>query len=438
MFKKISIFFFVIFSFIILNYIFYLILVNKFPNYIDEIGNINLDNLHFFFGEVIENLIVDKAYFFTHGYYGLEINYSLGRLPLIPLFLTLIIKFLSSNYLLILVIKNTTFFLILFYIVNKIFDKNYFLFISFILFTYNPHNIFTSLSLSPEEGYTSYLILGLFLLSSKIKNLNDIFFISILLFLIFLTKASMVYLCYSVSFFLIFSLKNRFKLIYSMLPMFFVLLAYLLWASFGYHKTQKFISPLSISTMSGSTLIVSSNKEFGNLYHLATPDPLEPAMWLKHKDNLYDGNTEKDEFEINEYFINESKNYIIENKIDFTLVTLKKLHVIFTNLKKDAQPTISRDYNKLRYSNIPNKLILMICFYFIIKNIFNKNLKDNDIMFLILSISFLFPYLIGWVYTRHVVPLYLVSHFYLLIKFKDNFEKFFSKNLFFLNFLNTK
>ena len=104
---------------------------------------------------------------------------------------------------------------------------------------------------------------------------------------------------------------------------------------------------------------------------------------------------------------------------------------MFTNIKKDAQPISSVDFNSIRYSNIPNKLILLTCIFFIIKNFYNKKIKEHDVIYLLVLVSFLFPYLIGWVYTRHVVPIYIVSHFYLLLQFREYIDFIFKKKFLF-------
>ena len=426
MLKKNTLFFIIILAFVALNYIFYKIAIYKFPDYIDILGNINIKNLHFFFGRVIDNLIQNNNYIFTHGYHGNNVDYVLGRLPFIPIFLTLIIKFVSSNYLLILVLKNLFLFLITYCIFFKFFDNKKLLLFSFILFVYNPHNIFTSLSLIPEEGYISYLLLALFVLIYKTNRPIDVVLISIIMMMIFFTKASMLYLCYSIVFYLFFKLQKKFNIFYSLLPLIFIVFSYLAWASFGYYKTNKIISPLSISTMSGSTLIVSSNNKFKNYYHLQTPDILESEMWKKHEKNLYKDKKLKNEFEINDYFVDASINYILNNKIDFAKTSIKKLHVIFTNIKKDAQVVGSNDYNSIRFSNFPNKIALILSIFIIIRNFIRRKTDDLDILFIIIFLSFLFPYMIGWAYTRHIVPIYIISHFFLLFKFyklKSNSHK---------------
>lgn len=297
------------------------------------------------------------------------------------------------------------------------------LIIGFLIFIYNPHNIFTTLSLVPEEGYTSYLVPTLFLLIVNLKKNINVIFISILICSIYLTKGSMAYFCYSLAICLFFILKKKFNLFLSFLPLILIIIAYSFWGLFGYLKTNKIISPISTSTMSGSTLIVSSNSEFKDLYYLISPDPLEKKMWQKYKNEILD----KDEFEINNFFVEKSKNYILNNKIDFLKTSLKKFHVIFTNFKKDAQPSIfSKDYNKIRYSNIANKFIFSISIFIAIYKIFKNYKKNEDIIFLVMVLSFIFPYLIGWAYTRHIVPLYVVSHYYLFIQVMRLRSKYFS------------
>ena len=90
-------------------------------------------------------------------------------------------------------------------------------------------------------------------------------------------------------------------------------------------------------------------------------------MWKKHEKNLYKDKKLKNEFEINDYFVDASINYILNNKIDFAKTSIKKLHVIFTNIKKDAQVIGSNDYNSIRFSNFPNKIALILSIFIIIR-----------------------------------------------------------------------
>ena len=104
---------------------------------------------------------------------------------------------------------------------------------------------------------------------------------------------------------------------------------------------------------------------------------------------------------------------MLENKLEFLKVSVKKLHVIFFNIKKDAQSELSKDFNTIRFSNIPNKFVLLLSIFLVFKDFFKKKVHNNNLIFFLILISFLFPYIVGWAYTRHIVPLYIISHFYL-------------------------
>ena len=111
------------------------------------------------------------------------------------------------------------------------------------------------------------------------------------------------------------------------------------------------------------------------------------------------------------------------------MVSLKKIHVIFTNLKKDAQPEFSKDFNSIRFSNIPNKLVLILCVFLILKDFYKKKFHQNNLIFFLILISFINPYIIGYSYTRHIVPLYIISHFYLFLRYRHIVNDYFNKFL---------
>ena len=54
----------IIFFFILINILFYFVWTNKIPTSQDVKGNLNIDSLHFFFGLLIKNLIINNEYLF--------------------------------------------------------------------------------------------------------------------------------------------------------------------------------------------------------------------------------------------------------------------------------------------------------------------------------------------------------------------------------------
>jgi hypothetical protein len=172
--------------------------------------------------------------------------------------------------------------------------------------------------------------------------------------------------------------------------------------------------------MNGTTLIVSSNAQFNNHYPLESPDFLEPIMWKYYKTELSANSI--DELTVNNFFIKKSVNYIINNKLDYSISILKKFEIIFFNIKKDAQLKTSKDYNTIRYSTIFNKLFFLSVIFIILRNFFKKEISSEDKIFIIIFISYIPPYIVGWIYERHMIPIYLISHLYLFFYFKNRLE----------------
>ena len=95
----------------------------------------------------------------------------------------------------------------------------------------------------------------------------------------------------------------------------------------------------------------------------------------------------------------------------------KKLYVLFLNVKYDSQDESSNNFKKIRITEIPNKILFNISILIAIFSIIKKSNNRVDNYYLLVIILYLIPYLIGFIYTRHLVPLYLLSNVYLFIKY---------------------
>ena len=199
-------------------------------------------------------------------------------------------------------------------------------------------------------------------------------------------------------------------------------MAYLIWATYAYSKLEKIISPISVSSISGFTTQVAYNKQFNLIYPLQSPDILLDEII---ENNLSKINASHDELEINSIFFENSVNFIINNKIDVLVSFIKKLNLLFFNIKYDAQDILNENYNKIRYSDIPNKIALICTFLLIFYKIFiKKSLLRTEIFLIVFFISYLFPYMAGFLYTRHLVPIFIICHLYLYFEFLKHYKKF--------------
>jgi hypothetical protein len=95
--------------------------------------------------------------------------------------------------------------------------------------------------------------------------------------------------------------------------------------------------------------------------------------------------------------------------------------------------------NPIRYSNFPNKIIFNLSIYILIISLFRKkftSINKIDLYYLVIILTYLFPYMVAFVYPKHCTSLYILSHLYVFLyllktknlkiikKFKVLFDKF--------------
>lgn len=408
-FKKIiqdSKFFFsiIILSFITLNVIFYYLFIHLYPNFVDVNKNLVISELTHSYADILQHLLKEKKYYSL--FFDFEVPFYVGRLPFIPFLLFFIIKFLTQKYLFILIIKNLILFIPLLYLLKKIIKNNFDILCVLFLIFFIPYNLQILLMIVPEEGYIIYFLLIIFILFiSDIKNRINI--ISIFLFFLFFIKGSLCFFIYSICLYFLFLEKEK-------KPILVISLCYFIWASYAYVKTDRIISPISLVSIGGVTLASANNQNFNKIYPLITPDYLYDEVLDDHR-HVY--KNFKSEFEFDDYFKKYNMNYILKNKKEFSLSFLKKLNVIIFNIKKDAKYPEDKSYDKIRYSNIINLCFLYFAIFIFLKKIINRDLNRSEKFFLIFVPSYFFPFMVGFVYTRHVVPLYLISIIYVYLEF---------------------
>ena len=132
-------------------------------------------------------------------------------------------------------------------------------------------------------------------------------------------------------------------------------------------------------------------------------------------------------------------NFFLENPKEVFIGILKKINVILFYPFKDSQQYNADGSvtNDLRLSNFVNKpifiLSLFTVFIFLKKNFFSLNKLDNlSFYYLFIVISYLFPYLIAFIYSRHCTSIYMISHLYLFYNIL-NLNKFKKFNKIFMN-----
>ena len=404
----------------LLSVLFTYFLVDKFPNVFDENKKLVLLQMQFDYGKLVNNIFYKGSYIQKYN----DIDSFLVRLPFLPLVTSYIGK-LTLNIYFFLIIKNIIFFsiyylsVVLFVKSQKTTNDIIYLFILLSIYFYNFYNTSTTFNFFFSDSYISIILPSIFLLLIS-ENKHRYLLIAFLLFCLYLTKSSMFFVCMicPIMFFLI---EKEFNFVKRALPIIFVLIAVISWGTFGVLKTGKFPFASTLSSVNQEGLSRILNDDFKNYYPKKSVDLIPFNKIEKTLNNEW------------EYFYLYKKNnldFIKNNPKEFIYGIILKTKFILLNFRKDGVfPDRNGAYNNpIMISHILNRILNLAFIIIIISKLlrdFNFKKYDKlDIYSVVLYLPFLFPYLVGWATSKHLVPIFLTINLYIFIKifnlkFKD-------------------
>ena len=166
------------------------------------------------------------------------------------------------------------------------------------------------------------------------------------------------------------------------------------------------------------------DEKFTSIYPRLSPDTLTRRIESKLPNYV-----ERDEWEINKFYFDDSINYLKNNPKDVFLGILKKFQVVFFYIYKDSQ-FLDQNGNlekEIRFSNFPNKIFFIIYLIMIIKS-FIKNRDSKSIFYIISTIFYFFPYFVAFIYSRHCTAFYMIGAFYIYNEYYNRIvSNFFEK-----------
>ena len=372
-------------------------------------------NLPFHYGPIVQNLIDGKGFFFDELYNTKEIIFYLKALPFVPMLFWFLLS-ISKNIYFFVILKNIIFFSIFFYISfislksNKAKLYEWLFILSYIFFV--PYNLKNFLDISSGEFVTTVFVVLIFLLlNSNLKNKN--YMIGVLLFILYLTKESMFFLCIVLPFGIIFfEKKNNIK---NYFPLIMILIAALSWGIFGLKSTGKFPFGASISTWKSFDMSKAIHNDFLNYYPKFSTDFIDPII---RKEHSLKNTSVNNEWEFYEYFKERNIEQLKSNKQIIFKNTLAKIKFIFFNIQHDGKLDKNRkDSLLIIISNVINKIIfnlsLALGIYILYKKINKKISLKEEFFFFLLIICNIFPHIVGWATTKHLIGISIISFIYL-------------------------
>jgi len=406
--------YFIYIIFIILSsLLFCFLFLKNYPyNLINKDFDIVIEEIPFSLGNLISNLVYNNQY--KQNLYGIE--FYLAKQPVLPILLSILFK-ISKNFFFIVISKNiimfTTYFFLSYISLLKNRNNIFFFILVLTIPALVPYNFFVALNFVYEDNLIAIFLPLLFIFLISQHNYKFLY-IGLILFILFFTKSSLFFLVTFLPIILFFKKKEKKKLFY--FPLLIVILANIIWGSFGFYKTGRFPFANTISSINANAFSLVLNKDFKNYYPNLSVDFLhkEPSRKINSEWEFYD------------YYSSENKNYLANNSYQYFMDILIKLKFIFFGIKADGKVIdISNKDNPVRISYILSKfffnLSIFISFLFLFKNYKKLSRCKLEIYFLSISVLSLAPHIIAWATAKHLVPIHNVSFLYLIFYLKRKF-----------------
>lgn len=382
-------------------------LIEIYPKLINPHNNLQIKNIPFAYGSLISNLVNFNK--FVSYEFGTEMY--LSRLPILPLLISFFYK-MSKNIFFIITFKNIILFSVFFYCA-LIFIKSHklskkYLILIIIIFLYNPYNLIVNLNFVYADFLIGVLVPSLFLICLS-KDKNKYIFASFIIFTLYLSKTNIFFLSFILPFFIFIFEKDN-KKYFPLIGLFF---AFCIWGSFGLIKTERIPFGPSLITINSWGMSHVLNKEFKTTYPQKTVDHI----------NFQDKNKKfENEWDFYNFYAERNISYIKKNKKEFIENIFLKIKFIFADIYVDgSQSNNAIDNREVRFSSIPNKFLFnisfIILFYNFYKFLMKKKYEKVDLYFFIFTSMYLFPLVIGWATSKHLVGIFITTKIYLMIKY---------------------
>jgi hypothetical protein len=411
--KKIYFYFFLYLSIIIISSITYGYHLNLNHKIYDENYNIIFKNISFSNGELIHNLFYNNQYYTKHN----NIIFFLQKTPAIP-FLIFFLSLLSKNFFFIICIKNLIIFSLYFILAYKIIVATQKTFLFFILISITPiiipYNFGVSLNFFYEDCLIAILLPLTFLLVIT-KYKHKYLLIGLIFFILYFVKTSMVFLIIILPILTIFLEK---KSVGKLIPVITVSLAIFIWGFYGLYKSGKFSFLSSSSSFNTHVMSYALNSSFNKYYPNKSTD-LIPINY-KLPDNI------KTEWEFYDFYKKKNNEYLKKNINRYLKDLLIKLKFIFFGINRDGSlPDDNGKFNNdIRISQILSKIFLnlsiLLAVFNVIENKKNFLKQKKEIYFIFMIVLNLFPHILVWATSKHLVGITNVSIIYLIYFLFEN------------------
>lgn len=363
----------------------------------------NIFNVDYGFGPVIQGIVQQHQLGSINDNYGFW-SYA-HRLPVIPL-LGAASYLISPKASVFFLLKNLLFWSLFacafFRLKNHLGIPNKWALVPILLLLLAPYDLSIAGTIDVEEAYLFALIAMLFAFALTMKGWGSSLAVGLSIASIYLTKSSMLPLCTVVAVWIAIKYwrKNP-KLI--ALPVACLVLAVLSWGAYTKAVSGVFAFGADGSSWNGWNLYKGNNFYSYALYPRVNLDTLDHEDYA-HR--LLPSVPVHNEWELSHAQLSMGKQFIHDHPDVVAKFDLKKLYVACCNLGEAPAAVAGHTRALVIVSNIFNHLTLACVFLFAIVGVVRRKVSEAEILALIMVVFFVAPYIAGFLYSRHMVPVY--------------------------------
>jgi len=327
-----------------------------------------------------------------------------GRMPLVPVLGALSYR-LSPKMTVFLLLKNLVFWSLWVYALLRL-KRHYnvpdeWALVTVWLLLLAPYDLSIAGWPDVEEGFLFALIALSFSLLLTLEGPISALVAGLSVAAIYLTKSSMLPLCIAISVWILVRYWRRPRVV--VIPLACLTLAIFGWGIYVRAVSGVFAFGADSSSWNGLNFYKGNNPYAYSLYPRTSLDVLDGADYA-HK--LLPLAPVHNEWQLSHAQFALADRYVREEPGAILKMDLKKLAVACCDVKESPEATAGTTRGGVILSNVVNHLALASVFILVIVNAVRRRVSLAEILAVLLTIAYVLPYFAGFLYMRHMVPIY--------------------------------
>jgi len=365
--------------------------------------NDSMFNIDYGFGPVIQGVVQQHRLGSINRNYGWW-TYT-HRMPLIPLLGAASYR-LSPKASVFFFLKNLLFWPLFIYAFFRL-KKHYAIptkwaMVPILLLLLAPYDLSIAGRMDIEEGYLFGLIALLFSFLLTMEGWGSGLAVGVLLGSIYLSKSSMFPLCVFVAVWIVIRFWKRNPSL-TLLPLVCLAIAMLSWGSYTKIVSGAFAFGVDESSWNGWNYYKGNNSFSYRLYPRTNLDSLDSEDYA-HK--LLPFVPVHNEWELSHAQLALGQKWIHDNPKLYLKMGVTKLFVACCDLKEAPEMIPGHTRRLVVISNLVNHLTLACVVICALTGVIRRQVSEAEVLALTMLVFFLFSYIAGFLYSRHMVPMY--------------------------------